>query len=160
MNREVADYSQDDCAVCEVLDALGYGFSHGIDRISTHRVATIDENVDNHHRSRVGFEYSRFDILAAAAEFDQNRVDIVAGLDQFLLRSENRCLRCIRILASDDLDLTNHDRIGVVRGESAIDLAAFRHVRGGSDDAGFLDDEGNQVMFAIDDEVRRDSDRQ
>ena len=88
----------------------------------------IYEQMDNQHRSKRGGELPEFDVLATSSQRNHSRRDIVAEGHQVVFGRKDGLLGPLDVLDVEQLDLSNHDGVIVLRGKSSIREATLGHV--------------------------------
>ena len=160
VHGQVADDAQDDSPAGDRLHSWSDRFRHRVDRVRTHRISAVDEDVHDDHLARFGVQHAGFDILASTPESDEDRVHFVAPFHELILGVQNGLFRGLWIGTFDHLDLADHDGVRVVAGEPPFRVASLGHVGGRSHHARLLESEGYEVVFIVDDEVGRHPYRQ
>jgi hypothetical protein len=138
-----------------------YALAHAVDEIRAHRVARVDEQVDDEHllRARRQRMHEQLDVARAAAPRDHVRVQAVGKIDDVLLPTRKRLLRLLHIGQIHDLDLADQDRVRRFCLEPA---AASNQLAGRAErrhDGRLLDDHRNDVLPVVDDEVHAEPER-
>ena len=114
MYSQIADNSKNHRAASNGLDSRGYRFSHCIHCIGSHGVTTIDEDVYDDHRAGFRIDYSSFEPPTTSSKLDQNGINFVTGFNQTILCLQYSTFCPKRIRTTHDLNLSNHNGVGVV----------------------------------------------
>ena len=137
----------------------GDSFSHGVDRVGSHSVPTVNQQVDDEHGAEGCGELAYFNVFATSAECDHAGGDVVAKGHEFILgvKDVGGCLLNVSYL--ENLDLSDHDGVVVVGGKTSMPQTPLGHVGCGRYNARFFQAKGHQVVLSIDDKVGGDSNR-
>ena len=144
----------------QCFQTRSHPLSHGVDGVCTHRIATINQQMNDEHLAHRGWQPPNFNVFATAAEGDHPRRNVVAKGHELLfgVKDVRRCL--FEVLHLQQLDLPDHDGFVAVGGETAVLQTALRHVGGCGHHAGLLEAKGNEVVRAVDHEIGGDANGQ
>jgi hypothetical protein len=95
------------------------------------------------------------DVLAAAAQPDQDRVLAIGKRDEFVAASQQTVLGGKWVIDPQNLDLCPHDRLCAGRGKAAIGARQLGHIRGRRHNRGLLDRHRNEVLCSVHNEICR-----
>src|SRR5690606_28644379 len=140
-------------------DELRGALRHRVDGVRAHRVAHVDDQVDDHVDAGGRVDQAGDDVEAAAAQLDEDGVDLVRGGDELLAALEDAGLRGLRGRDVDDLDLRLHDGAGRGGEEASRAVRPAGGVACRGDDGGLLRGHRHEYALAVDHQVRREAHR-
>ena len=127
--RQIGENAQSHIAACHAFDKRGDGFRHGVDGIGAHGITDIHQQMQYQHRAdRGAFKQMDFDILAAAAQFDQHCIARIGRSDNLLLMGQQPCTRAMNIGQVEHLYLGAHDGQSARRNKAATIAGNARHI--------------------------------
>src|SRR5690606_18500765 len=106
--RQIRQNAQIDATTRPLGDMRSQRFGHGIDGVRPHGVASVHDQVGNHHGAAGGTYDPDFQFAEASAQAHQHRVAGVADAAYVLDALKYRQAAAFRIADVDQLDLGNH----------------------------------------------------
>ena len=158
---EIRQDAQEYLAAGDRLDERRDALAHAVDEIRAHRVARVDEQMDDEHlfRARRQRVNEQLDVARAATARHHVRVQAVGEIDDLLLALAQGLLRLLHVRQIHDLDLTDQNRIGRFGFETAAGTDQLGGRTQRRDDRRLLDDHRHDVVLVVDDEVHAEPER-
>ena len=154
---EVREDAQADAPLREAREAIGDRLGDRVDEVRAHRVAAVDDDVNDDHLVFGLAEGADLEVARSAAARAEARNGAVGLREDLVLGGEDGARRAPRVLHVRELHLADHQRRVDLGAEAAAGADHLRGVRGGGDDARLLDDHRDDVVLVVDAHVERDA---
>ncbi len=139
----------------------GEAFADRIDGVRAHGVARVNQHMQHDRPATVRHpKLEILDTFRATAALLQFRLQAVCQDEYFVLCGVQLLNHGIRVLDLDDLDLSNRHRVRRHDLKAAAFPGQLRRATHGGDDRRFLDDHRYDVVLVVDEEIRRNGERQ
>ena len=156
---EVGQDAQAHAPARELADARREALAHRVDRVGAHRVAHVDDQMqDEHVAARVlvvhAAEPPHLDREGAAARAYQRGVPAIGALQQLGCGVLHGALRRVEVGDVEHLDLTDADRLRDLRLDAAAGAQQLGRIARRRHDRGLLDAHRHEHVAAVEQHVR------
>src|SRR6185369_12418335 len=149
------------CTAGDLRDHRRERLDERVHRVRAHRVAGVEEDVDDHHRlAAARANEAHLDVPRSGAAPAETRRQLLRGGEEAGACRTDALDRRARIGHVDELDLPDHRARIRLREEAAAGARDERRVRGGRDHGRLLDDHRDHVVAIVHPEVERHPERQ
>ena len=159
---EVRENAHENLPAAHALDQRRNPLAHAVDQVRAHRVAGIDQQVQDQHFAFAAGHGApvHFDIDHAAASRHHARVNAVGQADDLLAPRQQVGRRVRRVGHVEYLDLTDQHRVVGFRRKAACLAYELGGGTQGGDDRGLFHRHGGDIVAPVDQEIESEAHRQ